>query len=59
MVSCSNIFVKINLKNTKVRKVNLIGIYNTDEVSESNKTPGERLIDGEVKVNHTLEKRTY
>ena len=55
MVSCSHTFIKINLKNTKVCRVNLASVYNADEVSESNKTPEERLRDGEIEINNTLE----
>ena len=51
IISCSHMFVKTNLKNTKLRRVNLAGIYNVYEISESNKTPEERLRDGELKIN--------
>ena len=55
MVSCSHMFIEINLKNTKVGRVNLASEYNADEVLESNKTPEDRLSDGEVKLNNTIE----
>ena len=55
MVSCSHMFIKINLNNIKVHRVNLAYIYNADEILESNKTPEERLKDGEHKVNNDLE----
>ena len=58
MVSCSHMFIKINLRNTKVRRVNLASVYNADEISESNKTPEERLRDGEMETNNNLEKMT-
>ena len=58
MVSCSHMFIKINLRNTKVRRVNLNKVYNAEEISESNKTPEERLRDEENEINNTLEKMT-
>ena len=58
MVSCSHMFIKINLRNTKVRRVNLASVYNADEILESNKTPEERLRDGEMETNNNLEKMT-
>ena len=56
IVSCSHMFVKIKLKNTKVRSVNLASIYNADAILESNKTHEQRRKDGEAKINNTLEK---
>ena len=55
MVSCSHMFININLRNTKVRRVNLASVYNAGEISESNKTPEERLKDGEIEINNTSE----
>ena len=55
MVSCSHMFIEINLKNIKVGQVNLASEYNADEVLKSNKTPEDRLSDGEVKLNNTIE----
>ena len=48
MIFCSHAFAKINLKNTKVFTFNLTTIYNTDIIPESNKTPEERLKNGEA-----------
>ena len=52
MVSCSHMFIKINLRNTKVRRADLAPVYNADEISESNKTPEERLREGEMETNN-------
>ena len=38
--------------------VNLAAVYNVEEISESNKTPEERLRDEENETNNTLEKMT-
>ena len=57
MVSCSHMLTTSNLKNAKVRRIILAGIYNTDEISESNKIPKDRPKDGEVEISNTLEKK--
>ena len=54
MVSCSHTFVKINLKNTKICRINLVTKYNMDTISKRNKTPEQRWKDGEVEINNTL-----
>ena len=58
MVSCSHTFIKINLRNTKVRRLNLNTVYNADEILESSKTPEERLRDKEHETSNILEKMT-
>ena len=58
MVSCSHTFIKIDLRNTKVRRLNLNTVYNADEILESSKTPEERLRDKEHETNNILEKMT-
>ena len=52
-----NSFIEINLKNTKVCKVNLANLYNTDVILKNNKTPEERRKNGEAKINSTSEKK--
>ena len=59
MVSCSHMFIDINLKNTKVLRVNLASIYNAYAILESNKTPGEKRRNGEAKLNNTLENNEH
>ena len=56
MISCLHMFNKINLKNTKVRRVSLASIYNEYAILESNKTPGEKRNDREAEINNTVEK---
>ena len=56
MVSCRYMFIKANLKNTKVRIVNLAAEYNQDEISESNRMPEERPRDVEIETNNTFKK---
>ena len=56
MVSCSHMFFKINLKNTKTCRVNLTGLHNADKILGSNKTPQERLRNEEDKISNALEK---
>ena len=56
MVYYSHMFIKINLRNTEVRRVNLAAVDNLYDISESNKTPKEKLRDGEMETNKTLEK---
>ena len=55
MVSCPHTFIKINIKNSKVSRLNLVSIYDADAILESNNTTEEKQRDGETKINNTLE----